>query len=244
MIKQYFSKIESILDEALATQEDKIEIAAQKVAQAVERHSNIYAFGCNHAGLLAQELIYRTGGLAVINPLVAPGLTINIRPITLTTGMERLQEYGRLIVDESGVKADDVLIVHSVSGRNAVSVDVAIRARELGAYVICLTNMKYSKSVPSRHASHKKLFEVCDLVIDNCGDIGDAAMAVKGMNSKVASSSTVVGATILNAMMAEAINIIVTDGFTPPVFASSNIEGGDAINRDVLNKYHENIKYM
>jgi hypothetical protein len=84
--------------------------------------------------------------------------------------------YGRILVNEAGILEGDVFIVHSVSGRNSVPVDAALRARELGAYVICLTNVKYSKSVPSRHASHKRLFEVCDLVIDNCGDVGDAAV--------------------------------------------------------------------
>jgi uncharacterized phosphosugar-binding protein len=53
-----------------------------------------------------------------------------------------------------------------------------------------------------------------------------------------------VGAAILNAMVAETISILVSDGITPPVFTSSNVEGGDAFNQKVLEEYRNNIKYM
>lgn len=244
MISAYFSRIREILDEILETQSDKIRKASEIVANAVERHGNIYAFGCNHANIIAQELVYRTGGLAVINPMPAPGLMLDARPMTMTTGLERLEGYGQILVDETGFKPGDVLVIHSVSGRNGVPVEVADRARKAGASVICITNVKYSESVSSRHSSGKRLLDVSDLVIDNCGDVGDAAIHIEGMPEKVASSSTVAGAAILNAMVAEAVSLLVSRGIAPPVFISSNVEGGDSHNERILREYKENIKYM
>ncbi|NMB96244.1 MAG: hypothetical protein GYA02_06495, partial [Clostridiaceae bacterium] len=72
-------------------------------------------------------------------------------------------------------------MIHSVSEINSVTVDMALRARELKVKVIVLTNMNYSLKVKSRHHSGKRLFELADLVLDNCGVYGDAAVEVEDM---------------------------------------------------------------
>ena len=130
MKTQYFDEIHRILRQVEATQAEPMDLLAQKMADAIRAHKNIYAFGCSHAGILAEELFYRTGGLAVVNPILAPGLTLTVRPVTMTSQIERIEGYGRTIVIENGVAEGDVLIVHSVSGRNPVPVEVAIAARE------------------------------------------------------------------------------------------------------------------
>lgn len=244
VIKEYFYTVHKILDEIYRTQEKNIKLAAQMIVDASIAKKNIYAFGSNHAGLLAQELFYRTGGLAIINPILVPGLKLDAQPITLTTSMERLVNYGRAIVESAGLKEGDVLIVHSVSGRNNVSIEVAMRAREVGAKVIILTNMEYASNVTSRHSSGKRLYDVSDLVLDNCGCFGDAAIEVQGLPEKVGPTSTVAGAAILNAVVVEVVQLFSELGITPPVFISSNVEGGDEHNKKILQDYKENIKYM
>lgn len=244
MIQEAFRRIQEILGEVLSTQIGAMQLASEKIAEAIERRSNVYAFGCNHAGILAQEMVYRTGGLAVVNLLTGPGLALDLRPITMTTAMERLENYGRILADGAGIRPGDVVLVSSVSGRNAVSLDVALHARELGAYTIALTNVKSSQSEASRHSSGKHLFEVCDLTIDNCGDVGDAMVYVEKLGRRVAASSTAVGAAIVNAIVAGAVEILVNKNISPPVFLSSNVEGGDAYNASVLQEYKDNIQYM
>lgn len=244
MKTQYFDEIHRILRQVEATQAEPMDLLAQKMAEAIRAHKNVYAFGCSHAGILAEELFYRTGGLAVVNPILAPGLTLTVRPVTMTSQIERIEGYGRTIVSENGVAEGDVLIVHSVSGRNPVPVEVAIAAREKGAFVAALTNIAYSKSVSSRASCGKRLFEVCDAVIDNCGEVGDAVCAIEGMPEKVAASSTVVGAAILNSIVADTVERLVKSGTVPPVFMSANVEGGDEHNAVMLREYKDNIKYM
>jgi len=41
--------------------------------------------------------------------------------------------------------------------------------------VIALTSLQHSQSQSSRHPSGKRLFEIADIVLDNCGVVGDAA---------------------------------------------------------------------
>jgi len=244
MKTQYFDEIHRILHQVEATQAESMDLLASKMAEAIRNRKNIYAFGCSHAGILTEELFYRTGGLAVINPILPPGLTLTVRPVTMTSQIERLEGYGDIIVQESDIAAGDVLIVHSVSGRNPVPVEVAQAARAKGAFVAALTNITYSKSVASRASCGKRLFEVCDIAIDNCGNIGDAVCAIEGMPEKVAASSTVVGAAILNAVVADTVERLVKSGTVPPVFMSANVEGGDEHNAAMLQEYRDNIKYM
>ena len=78
------------------------------------------------------------------------------------------------------------------------------------------------------------LFEVADVVIDNGGAPGDAAVRVTGFDRAVAPTSTAVGAAIVNAIVAEAVALTVEAGVEPRVFASSNIDEGDAINAMLL----------
>jgi len=242
--KKYLKEVSNIIDKVLETQLDKIEATARIIVEAAMSKNSIYIFGCNHAGILTQELFYRTGGLAIINPVTAPGLTLDARPVTLTTEIERLNGYGRIIVDSLKLKENDVLIIHSVSGINNVTVDMALRAHELRVKVIVITNMAYTSKVKSRHHSGKRLFELADLVLDNCGAYGDAAVAVEGMQLRVGPTSTVIGAAIMNAVVVESAALFIEKGIIPPVFMSSNMEGGDEYNARILEEYRDSIHYI
>jgi uncharacterized phosphosugar-binding protein len=243
-IAAYLERVRAILSEAEKTQAGVMEKAAEVLAAAITEKHSIWAFGTGHAGILAMELYYRTGGLAVINYLAAPGLVMDVMPPTLTTDMERLAGYGKALIAAHPVKKGDVMILHSVSGRNAVPVDAALYAKEAGAYTICLTNLKTSSSIPSRHESGKRLYEVCDLVIDNCGSYGDAEIEIQGFAGKVAPSSTTVGAALLNAVVARTAALLVEKGVVPPVFVSSNVPGGDEHNARLMREHGGQIHYM
>lgn len=242
--EKYFEEVNLIIQKVYKTQMDKIKLAAQMIYESIMNSKSAYAFGSNHAGILAEELFYRSGGLALINPIIIPGLTLNTRPITLTTAMERIENFGEAIVDNFKLKEGDTLIIHSVSGINNISVDLAISARRIGVKVIALTNLNYSSVESSRHSSGKRLFEVSDLVLDNCGCHGDAAVEVEGLPQKIAPTSTAIGAIILNGIVASIVELFMKKGIVPPVYLSSNLEGGDEHNKQVIEQYKQYIYYV
>ena len=243
-IQTYLSNIHEILQKVEETQGSVMETAAQAMAQATLTGHNIFAFGCSHAGLLAFELYYRTGGMATINPVRAPGLYLDLDPAPFTSQIERLPEYGRLICDQKPIGPGDVVIVHSVSGRNTVTVDFALRCKEKQATVIALTSVATGKEIPSRHPSGKLLMDVADIVIDNCGCVGDGSVTIAGVPEKVGPTSTAVGAAILNAVMTRAVELITESGGTAPIFISANVPGGDAHNKTMLETYKDHIFYI
>ncbi len=232
------------ITKAWESQKEQFEILKQKMIETIRTKHSIYLFGCSHAGILAEEMFYRTGGLALINPIFFPGFMLNTRPITMTSQLERVEGIGKTLLDQNHVKEGDFLLVHSVSGRNTVPVEMAMEAQKRGVFVACITNLDYSKSVTSRHPSGKHLYEVSDVVIDNCGVSGDAAIAIPNLAERVGPTSTVVGAAILNALVVDVIETLVEAGEIPPIFMSANLDGGDAHNKTMMEEYKDNIFYM
>ena len=107
-----------------------------------------------------------------------------------------------------------------------------------------MTNLAYSQSVTSRHPNGKRLFELADIVLDNHGDVGDAAVEIDGMDQKVSPTSTVVGAAMLDAIVAALVQKLVDAGMEhPPVFYSANLDGGDELNRKLFAEYTDCIHY-
>ena len=240
----YIKTVTDTITRAWETQQEQMTAAKMLIAKAIEAKKNVFVFGCSHAGILAEEVFYRTGGLAVVNPIFFPGFMLNTRPITMTSSLERVEGLGKIILKQNHVGEGDVLLLHSVSGRNTVPVEMAIEARAMGVHTVCITNLEYSNAVTSRHPSGKHLFEVCDIVIDNCGVTGDAAVKLDGLEEKIGPTSTTVGTAILNAIVIEAVEQMIADGIVPPVFMSANIDGGDAHNARIFEEYKDNIFYM
>ncbi|QEY35792.1 SIS domain-containing protein [Caproiciproducens galactitolivorans] len=241
---QYFSEIRRLIDAVETKESASMANAVAVLTKAVLEKHAVYVFGASHAGILTQEMFYRAGGLVVINPIFGREVMLDTFPITHTSKMERLVGYGTLLAQKTPMRAGDVLIVHSVSGRNPVTIEVALEAKKRNTTVICITNLRYSKSVTSRHPSGKKLYEVSDIVIDNHGEKGDACVAIKGIKQKVSPTSTVIGASILNSIVAATAQALVDAGLkTPPIFYSANVDGGDELNRKIYEEYKQNIHY-
>lgn len=242
--KDYISNVTDNVRRAYEEQTDILRTASEWIAGTIEAKRNVFVFGCSHAGILAEEVFYRTGGLAVMNPIFYPDLMLDTRPVTDTSKCERTPGVGQRIVEQNNLHEGDLLILHSVSGRNNVPVDMANAARERGVRTVCITNLAYSSSVSSRHPSGKRLFEVCDLTIDNKGEIGDTSVQIPGLPERIGPTSTVVGAAVINALVIDAVEKMVGDGFVPPVFLSANLDGGDEHNARIFEEYGENIFYM
>ncbi len=241
---KYLEHISEIFAAVRDTQWEKIDHAAKIMSDAIENKRSVYVFGASHAGILAQEMFYRTGGLAVINAILPSEYMLNIRPITQTSAMERLPGYTRIVLEQSLAQKGDVLIVHSVSGRNTAAIEMALTAKEKGMKTIAITNMEYSQNVTSRHSSGKKLYEVCDVVIDNCGDFEDASMLLPKMDQKIAPTSSVIGCAIVNMLEIRTVELLLQNDITPPVFHSANVDGGEEFNQKLFAEYKDQIHYM
>jgi len=240
---RYIRAAQEALDAILKTQLVAIDRAAEMVADAIMSGHTVFSFGCSHSFILTEELVYRTGGLMLINPIMPHGMDLSVRPMSTTSQIERLEGYGNILLRNSGAAEGDVLLVASTSGRNAVANDMAIEARSRGVKVIAITSMAYTTSVTSRHSSGKKLFELADLILDNCAPAGDAAVQFGGFAQAAGPLSTLTGVSIVNAVVCATIGRLLDAGVTPPVYISANLDGGDEHNARLLAEYRDRIHY-
>lgn len=230
--QKYLNCVQQILNEIGKTQSDAIGQAADIVAAAIAGGGKLFLFGTGHSHIIAEEAFYRAGGLVHVSPILEPALMLHEGPLK-STQMERLEGYAQIILDHSGIGSGDALMIISNSGRNAVPVEMAVIAKNRGIPVIALTSLAHSRSVPSRYSGGKHLFEVADVVIDNCGVHGDAVLNVDCSNGQVqiCPTSTVAGALIINMLVAEVVERFCAMGIEPAVFRSANVDGGDEFDR-------------
>lgn len=75
------------------------------------------------------------------------------------------------------------------------------------------------------------LYDYGDVILDNRGGEGDSAIAINGLDVKSGATSAIIGLLILNCVILESIEIMVSKGFKPPIFMSANIDGGPEFNQ-------------
>ena len=104
---------------------------------------------------------------------------------TKSSNIERLSGYAKILVDLYGVSCGDVVLIASNSGRNAYPIELALEAKSRGAHVVAITSMKHTTAQASRHSCGKNLYQIADIVIDNCGEVGDCALSIEGLDAKL-----------------------------------------------------------
>ncbi|MBP3330721.1 MAG: SIS domain-containing protein [Clostridia bacterium] len=240
---KYIENFKNVVEKIETKEAPNIEKAAKLFSDTLMAGKKIFLFGTGHSHMLSEELFYRAGGLVNIQPVLVEPLMLHISA-SQSTLEERIEGYAERIFADYGMCEGDTIIIISNSGRNGVVVDMALLCKEKGLNVICLTNLEHTYAGQSRHKSGKRLCEIADIVLDNCGCVGDACVEVEGVEGKICPTSTSAGALILNAIVAEAVDICAKKGFVVEHFASSNVDGGDEINNRLIEKYKKEIKHL
>jgi uncharacterized phosphosugar-binding protein len=222
---KYLEKCRQLIEQLSETQLGRIEAAAELIAEAAEQGHTLYAWGGPHSSLPVQDIFWRAGGLALVNPLFTHGLSLEVGPIYLTTFLERVGGAGTEFFSQVGAESGDVIILVSTSGRNPFPIEMAISAQEAGLKVIGVTSTVYSSSVSSRHSSGKKMHEFCDIVLDNLTTPGDAILEDGQLPQKVGPTSGWMGCLLLQALMAETAERLAEKGIVPPIYYALNLDG-------------------
>lgn len=240
MIQSYFNKITELQTLVMDNEKKNMEEAAKVIAKKINKDGIVQVFGCGHSHILAEEVFFRAGSLACIKPILHEPLMLHEGAV-LSAQLEKRNGYAKEFIQNEDIRADDVVIVISTSGRNPVPIDVAICAKEKGAFVIGITSKKYAKSQASLHETGKYLHDFVDLVIDNHAYVGDAVLEHPFVRTSFSPTSTVIGSFILHALFAECIVEVSKYKIDPPVFMSGNIDGSSQYNLSLVEKYKKRI---
>ncbi|MFJ4472942.1 SIS domain-containing protein [Streptomyces sp. NPDC089424] len=241
---QYLDAAIGLLQRVRAEEAESVAAAGSLLADTVASGGRLFAFGAGHSSLAAQDVVYRAGGLALMNLLVVPGVVgVDVMPATLGSALERVDGLAAAVLDSSPLRAGDALVIISLSGRNALPVEMALGARALGVRVIGVTSVAYATETSSRHSSGTYLKDHCDVVLDSKIAVGDAELTHDSVPAPFAPASTVVTSALLQAVMATAAVALADRGIEPPLLRSGNVDGGHDWNSRILEQYGARIFY-
>lgn len=242
LLDLYVHKVQEQISKIHSTQKDSIVELAIKIADSIESGGIMHIFGSGHSHMIAEDAFHRAGGLACVNAMLEESL------MELNTGrattLERLTGYADVVLTGYDLRPGEVIIVVSNSGINAVPIEVAMACKKRGLFVAVLTNMEHSLVTMSRHESGKKLYEVADIVLDNCGVYGDAVLPYSDGEQKTGATSTIGGILIIQTLTVAVVDELTRRGVVPPVLCSANRDGGDGYNRELIDRYKERIRYL
>ena len=223
----FLTEFRKVLAGIESTQLEAIRTAASWVADAVAVERFGVLFGSGHSFIPTMDTFPRIGSFPAWLPIheLSTSYMVNIlgnQGLRQSLFLEKVEGFGRLILENYRLDPRDVMIVISNSGVNAMGIDVALCAKEQGLKTVAITSLAHSQSSPSRHSSGQRLFEVCDLVIDSCVPQGDALVTVPAYPHKVASASTIASSIIMQSIAAETAYQLADRGIILPVYPSHN----------------------
>jgi len=239
----YLGRVGAMIGRLRDEQLESIREAGRLVAGVLRADRLVHVFGTGHSHMLAEEGLYRAGGLAPVNAILESGLMLHEGAAT-STRLEKLPGYSPIVADKYGFEGGDLLVVVSNSGVNAAPVEIARLAKEAGLKVLAISSVAYSKSVVPKPGVSARLYEIADLTLDNLGEPGDAIVELDGTGLKVGPTSTVIGAALLNAVFVEATCTLASEGMEPPVYRSSNMEGAPEHNRRLVERFGGRIRHL
>ena len=208
--------------------------AADLVADVICRDGLVHVFGCGHSHLAALDAFYRAGGLACVSPLLDEDLMLH-DGAAKSSRMEKMSGIASEAFRRQGVKAGDVVVVISASGKNAAPVEMLRAAKAAGVTTVAISSSAY-------RAHGAVLLDEADVPIDCKVPYGDAVIDVGA--AKMGGLSTYASLFILNSILIEGAKKAAARGVTPPIYVSGNVEGGTARNVALEERYFGRVKRL
>lgn len=239
----FLPKLNALLQEIENSENEAMEAAARAAYESIRQGGLLHVFATGHSHMLADEMFFRAGGLVPVNPILDYSLMVQEGAIQSMYN-ERKSGLAGQILSKANLKQGDTILISSNSGINSVPVEAAMFARELGLIVVGITSLKASKELTSRHDSGKKLYELCDIVIDNHVPIGDGLLTIPENGLVTGGASSFSSLFIAQRIVLKIENCYLAAGKLPPVLMSANIPDGAEHNEELIAEYQDRIRLL
>lgn len=237
----FVKELKDLLNTLYDKEHDNIKKAADVCTEAIKNDGVVHVFGSGHSIGFGMEMKNRLGDLVPIHQIVTEDFVLKGQ-VSLAEFkdpnniFERRPGVAERLFNLYDIRDNDAFIIISNSGINGVVIDMAIAAKEKGHKVIVITSWQHTTAEPSRHPSGKKLYELADVVVDNCGPQGDALIPTE-KNEKICSVSSITGAFIAQTIKTITVDNLIADGIEPPILWDEDLDGGKEHNEKLLERY-------
>ena len=134
----YINGLQKILSRIANEQAENIRRAGKIVADSIAGGGVIHTFGTGHSHIIAEDVFFRAGGIAAINPILDERF-IFLKGALESTRAERESGIASQLLNLENVRPEDAAVIISNSGRNAAPVEMAIEMKDRGVSVIYAT---------------------------------------------------------------------------------------------------------
>ena len=237
----YYEEMLKVVDVLEGKEMDNIRKASEVCAETIAQGGVVHVFGSGHSVGFGMELAGRPGSLVPFHTIVTSDFVLHGK-VSLAEFkdpdniFERRADIADRLYDLYDIRPQDSFIIISNSGINGVVIDFAIKAKQEGHKVIVVTSWQHTSAEASRHPSGKKLYEMGDVVIDNCGPQGDALIET-GKIEKICSISSITGAFIAQSITTETCRLLSERGVELPLLLSEDSEENRRHNAELRQKY-------
>ena len=237
--QNYANQINLILKKIFKEENTKILKSAKLISKSYKKGGQLFIFGTGHSNLLAEESFHRAGGYAAACPIRSEEINYS-KGTKKGTELERTENVAKRALQKYKLSSKDVLMIVSNSGVNHAPVEAALLAKKKKIKTIALTSYKFSKQAPLSKLK-KRLYEICDIYIDNKIPPGDAIVGINNM--MVGPASTITGSFILNSILVEVANLLKNEKIFP-FYISVNMPGAKENNDKLVKKYKESNPHL
>lgn len=244
----FLKEVTGIINRIHTEEKPRILEAAKRLADHVSQDRIFYIWGPGgHSNLGAMEIFFRAGGLMHANAILNTDTLLSNGALKSMLA-ERLPGYGKVVIEDYCIGSGDLLLIVNAYGINSATIDAAQTAKANGAFVIGVSSFAHAEQTahdhPARHPSKNNLHDIVDLAIDCKVSIGDAVVEIHNFEQKVGPLSTFANAYVLNCIVIEAIQRLVSEGINPPVWRSGNAPGGDEWNQKFIDRFRGKIRML
>lgn len=237
----FTARLIDILDRMVTTQGPDLDRVAAACVDALERGNLIHLFGSGHSVIPVLDAFPRYGSFVGLHPLTDPRLMFHN---VLGPGgtrelqwLERTEGYIEKFLENRPLSDGDVLVCFSHGGTNAVPVDAARYARNLGVTTVAVTSMA-NADAPVRHSSGSRLSDVCEIVIDTCCPVEDAIVPVPGWARPTGGAATAIQIVVMQEIITRTAIAAATRGLELPTLASPTVAGVTLATNDEILAMH------
>lgn len=237
------------LIQCVESQLPQIYSTAKLFAETILQGKMVHVFGSGHSRILVEEMWPRYGSFPGFNPIVELSLTFH----NLVVGangqrqamyLENVSGLAKRVLRNFDLRVGGAALVVSSSGCNVVPIEMAEIFKQNEIPVVGLVSLKHSEASTSNHPDGKKLTDYSDIVLDTGAPVGDAMVAIEGLEMPVSPGSTVGGCVIVNAIKAEVADRLTRAGHPPKALASGAVVGSKRAAEIFESAYDEHARRL
>ena len=237
--RDFFDAAISVVNEVAQDEHDNILACAKMMGDCMLENGIVQLFGINHGLAFSMELGYRAGGLMPFHQFNTKDLAMRgviTEEQLRSPDFDNDCEMAHKMFNLYRIEKEDMFILVSNSGCEALIVEVAKIAKSKGHKVVAVVSKDLVSVSESTHPSKENLVDIADLVIDNHSKASDALIDVDGTH-KMNQVGTITGNIIAQMLTAETYHYLTDLGQECPVLLSANVKGADKHNRALSDKY-------